>query len=1824
MAEQLSFHRKRRGVARASLTKLATKVTELEGSTDNPDTLRVAQALVTKLKSLDHEFKSHHLSIVDLTDGEESLAEEQEALDSHDDQVGELNVRVQRLVASTTASPTLGLQKSSLKRLTRLREKLVGVGTSIDGADEGEDGICTLQQCEERIGDLKKELREIQNSLVDIELEAGDPLVESQDAIESAIFECCLSIKKRLRAVTSAGASATSAVSSHGAKLPKLEVPTFNGDLLNWKGFWEQFCVSVHDRTNLSDTEKLVYLQNALKDSTAKRTIEGLTKSGEHYEEAVKCLKSRYDRPRQIHQVHVRRILEAPPLKDGSGKELRHLHDLVLQHLRALKGMGHEPSDSFMTALLELKLDVTTMFEWQRHTQDHTDVPSCQELLDFVNLRAQAAEASSSERKPLKGGLPGHLGNSRSSKPLPSFASSVDTNCVACKGEKHPLYSCSKFKTLPHDRKLAVVKSNNLCINCLRSGHFVKECKSLHRCRTCQKPHHSLLHSDTAREPLTPPLVPPGTQPPPPPHNSCTAARFGSDALLMTCQVLVTSPHGPSAKARALLDPGSTVSFVSDQLARSLRLSRSQHSARVAGVAGLSCGFTSHSITAFQVSSWNYPGKRFDVSAIVVPCVTCDLPTHPVPRDPNWSHLERLQLADPTFGDPKPIDLLLGVDLFAEVLRHGRRVGPPSSPMALETALGWVLAGAAESHSQVTNHVANHVALLSGDELLQRFWEAEEPPNEHPIMSSEEMEVVKHFQSNHTRTALGRFVVPLPRKPGLEELGESRSQAVRRFLALERSLHSKKQFAEFADVVNEYFTLGHAEPVPVTDTNKPPSEVFYLPMHAVKKPSSTTTKLRVVFDGSAKSTTGVSLNDTLMVGPNIHSPLLDVLLRFRLYRIALTADVSKMYRAIELSERDKDYHRFVWRKHPNEPLIDYRMTRITFGISASSFAANMCMKQNALDFAAKYPLAADVVDKSLYVDDCLTGADSVEQARSLQAELQALFDEAKFLLRKWNTSDPAVLDHVPPHLKECPDSQVMPETAQFTKTLGIEWESKRDIFRLTIADPPVCETFTKRLLVSDLAKTFDVLGWLSPTIIKAKILLQRLWERKVDWDQAVPCDLLGVWQRWRSELRLLSHKLLPRCYFPRDVQVCLNQLHGFCDASEDAFAAVVYLRTTDQNGMVHTSLVISKTRVAPLKKLTIPRLELCGAHLLSRMLPYVKITLDLPECEMHAWTDSTVVLGWLAGDPRRFKTYVGNRVSRIIECVPSSQWRHVSGLENPADCASRGIFPSELLEHDLWWKGPSWLRLDPSSWPRKLTVDHHIIPEEEKRVCFANVVQSGDGTLVSRFSTFTRLKRVTAWILRFITNTRARLRESLGSTGPLSLRELSLAETHWFSVAQNHSFPNEIDALKKGKDVPAESSLYALHPFIDDSGLMRVGGRVHNSGFAFSQRHPVILYGQHKLTKLIIETEHVRLLHAGPTLVNSSLSRRFHIVGQRRVTRSLTRACVTCRRTSARPQSQLMGQLPPERVTPGMIFEKVGIDYAGPVQLKLGRVRKPTIVKAYICVFVALSVKAIHLELVSDLTSAAFIACLRRFIARRGKPSTIWSDHGSNFVGAARELAEFADFLKQQRVNTEITDFCTTQGIEWSFIPEHAPHFGGLWESAVRSVKTHLKRVLRDTRLTFEEYATVLTQVEACLNSRPLAPLSDERDCIEALTPGHFLIGRPVESLPDPPASFQSVSVLRRWNLCQIIVRHFWQRWSTDYFTTLRKFAKWHRRNRNAQIGDLVLMKEDGVVPTKWPLGKVVSLHPGKDGVVRVVKVKTSSGMYTRPVTKIALLLPSD
>ena len=902
------------------------------------------------------------------------------------------------------------------------------------------------------------------------------------------------------------------------------------------------------------------------------------------------------------------------------------------------------------------------------------------------------------------------------------------------------------------------------------------------------------------------------------------------------------------------------------------------------------------------------------------------------------------------------------------------------------------------------------------------------------------------------------------------------------------------------------------------------------------------------------------------------------------------------------------------------------MTRVTFGVAASAFVAIQSLQQTATDFASEYPLASKHVFKSFYVDDCLAGAESTEEAVQLQQQLRSLLLKGGFDLRKWRSSSSEVMQSIPTDLHELiPVKEFLEEaTIDSPKALGVHWDSSRDVLQVSIGTLSPLKQCTKRSVISDIAKTFDVLGWFAPATILMKILFQHLWEIKLEWDEEVPRNIQKMHHEWKQQLPLLKDIAVNRCYFRPGCSVVKTELHGFSDASEDAYAAVIYLRAVYDKGPPSLSLIIAKTKVAPLKKQSIPRLELCGAQLLAKLLTKVRMSLKVDLGNTYAWSDSTIVLHWLDGNPKRYKTFVGNRISTILELLPTRCWNHVPTNSNPADCASRGLMPKNLFSYSLWWDGPKWLLMEPPQLPPQPFSHSTKGDSEIKAVCHS--VHVNEIWIEDKYSSYTHLVRITAWILRFSKNVRARKTGTSCLNSPsLTVIELKAAEIFLHLASQNRSFEDERQKLLSGVLLKSSSPLLSLNPSIDSDGLLRVGGRLNNSALSYSQRHPIILERKDVLTVLMVRSKHICLLHAGITLLLSALSNSFHIIGARRLVRSVCRSCVTCRKVSAKTECHMMGQLPAQRVCPNAPFSVTGIDFAGHLIIKKGHTRKPVLVKTYVCIFVCLSTKATHLETVSDLTTDAFIAALKRFIARRGLPNEVYSDNGSNFVGASNDLKSLYSFFSKDSTQNSLSDFVSSQRIVWHFNPERAPHFGGLWEAAVKSMKYHLKRVVGQQKFTFEEFNTLLCQVEACMNSRPLLPLNTHSDDgIEVLTPGHFIIGRSLQTLPSLDLTSQRLPLLKRWSLCQALLQHWWQRWSKEYLQQLQRIIKWKIPSRNIQPGDIVFVKEDCLMATQWQMAKIITTSPGRDGYTRVVTLKTKNGVYKRPVTKLVLLVPTQ
>ena len=904
-----------------------------------------------------------------------------------------------------------------------------------------------------------------------------------------------------------------------------------------------------------------------------------------------------------------------------------------------------------------------------------------------------------------------------------------------------------------------------------------------------------------------------------------------------------------------------------------------------------------------------------------------------------------------------------------------------------------------------------------------------------------------------------------------------------------------------------------------------------------------------------------------------------------------------MFRESGLHRSERDFHRYLVTAEEGK-LEDWRMTRLTFGITSSPFLATQVLHQVAADYSAEFPTAAAIIRSLFYVYDVLTGADTVAEAARIREELNSLLQKACMQLRKWRTNSPELLETILEDLREKDTLHLIAAPGDCQKALGIHWDTVKDHFHVSTPSLALNAGPTKRQVASDVARTFDLLGWFAPSVVVLKILLQSLWKLGMTWDEPVPDHLATIWRNWKDELSYITGHPIPRCYYHHSKLKRHNQLHGFSDASNVAYGGVVYVRTLYEDTTVAVSLVHAKTMVAPLSPAgTTPRLELCGAQVLSKLLVTAMTALNIPLQDVFAWSDSTIVLCWLHMPPDRLNAYVSNRVGDILTRVPSQHWRHVPTETNPADLASRGVSPKDLVDSELWWQGPDWLSQSPETWPARTDWRRKNNNLPELRTTILTVGPPKDN-IVTHFSSYNRLLRVVTWCFRFFSNLR-KPAEARQFSPLLSLQELHGVELIFLRQSQQRFFLEEIDCIKHNRELPRKSTLLQRRPFLDSDHLLRVGGRLRRLDLPVSQKHPLILHRKDPLAQLICRHIHQNNLHVGPTGLMGLLSLEYHIMGAKHLIKEVSKTCVTCQKSYARTTDQLMGQLPPSRATPAPAFTSTRADFAGPFTLRKGHTRKPVWVKGYVCIFICLTTKAVHVELVMDLSTDSFVAALKRFVSRRGRPAVIMTDNGTNFVSARRQLEEAYQWLTRQETRETLSQYLFERKIQWLHTPARSPHFGGIWEAGVKQMKILLHKTLGTQRLTCEEMYTVLTEVEAVLNSRPLTPLDSALlDGASVLTPGHFLIGRSLKALPEVPNTSTNISSLKRWNLCKALTQQLWEQWSQDYLRQLQQFHRWKHPKHSVQVGDIVLLKDSELFTRSWPLARVIEVHAGTDGLV--------------------------
>lgn len=1597
-------------------------------------------------------------------------------------------------------------------------------------------------------------------------------------------------------------------------KLPFLDLKVYSGDPTEWPLWYESFKTLIHENQDLSDTQKVQYLMSKLS-SSALTVCSGILPTANNYNLILQSLVQRYDDKRTLAMSYVEKMFKFKPIKTESATQLNYFCEQFSASVSALKNLGIQDLGDFIIlciALGKLDTDTTKLFEM---SVKNSDFPTYSQLDTFIKEQAKMLgrmpKRVESQQSTANSGKISHKNMSQNISHSFVVEKIKPQVCLVCHLSNHPLFNCDHFLKLNPFQRFELVKQFKFCINCLNPGHIVTACKSKHTCKHCSGKHNSLLHfRETVPSGASESLLSKAG-----PSQASDAATYCSTeqtpvehtVLLSTAKVCITDQKGRIHLVRMLLDSGSMNNFITDSCAKKLGLVVQNNPTSVQGI-----GSTTKSVsgqTCFNFSSRFDSNISFSIHALVVDHVTNKLPTCKIDKRA-LRHLQGVQISDDTFYEPQSISGILGASLWPLLIESGQIIGETNCPVGVKTKLGYVVMGSAPTDSSVAKHTFCAFIESSLDSMVSKLWELEQIPEcDASPYNEEETLCEDYFKNTVTRDKTGRFTVALPFKESPSVLGDSYTQAESRLLSLEKKLGKSPEFRSgYNKALQDFVDSGHMS------LSYDTSGVF-IPHHAVVKVSSST-PIRPVFDGSCLTTSKKSLNDILFAGPNIYSDLFVVLLNFRLFSIAVSADIRKMFRQIFIRSKDRQFQKILWRFNPTDPISVYTLNTVTFGLKPSPWLALRTVKQLVLEESKNYPLASSVVSRDNYMDDVATSLFDENQAKRLQSELINFFQSGGFELVKWASNSLSLLEIIPESDRLCKNLEW--DSNSLSKILGMQWNAKEDsfCFSIDLSTDSVC---SKRSILSFAAKIWDILGFLCPVIIKIKILLQKLWSAKIGWDDIPPQSIVKNWNNFRLELQTLSHLNLPRHIgVPNDTLPV--SLVGFSDASEKAYACVIYCRVVQPNNDVTVQFVCAKSKVAPLKTISIPRLELCGALLLSKLMRLVINTYQ-SRCNISSvicFSDSTVALNWISESPSRWNVFVANRTTKIQENVDKANWFHCQGSDNPADLATRGLTPNELMSPQcIWFTGPAWLSHDELESHLRPVELLNTVPEEKRNVVFLSTESKLDSTytffspIFQRFSSWSKLIKTFVYILRF-----AKLlpRGSEPTHG-----DLQVAEHFIIKIVQNHFFKCIFSNISNQHYPP---NLRKLNPFIQD-GLIRVGGRLVNSHLSYEQKHPLLLPQKEHVVCLLVEHFHKHNLHVGSTLLFALLRNNYWILGARNLVRKVVRSCNRCFRCKPEECQPFMGNLPDYRVQPAVkAFLHTGMDMGGPFYITMSRHRGVKSQKAYLCLFICMSTKALHLELVSDLTTAAFMAALKRFLARRGPVLYLYSDNGTNYIGAKNQLDELYSLLNSRDYNSAMQNELNSQKIKWKFSVPSGPHMSGIWESSIKSVKTHLYKIVGTQILSFEELSTVLAQIECLLNSRPLCPLSttDSSEPV-ALTPSHFLTFQPLSHLPSRDVISEPPNRLTRYELLDRMVQTFWKRWSSEYLNSLQVRAKWDKHVPPITVGTVVLVKQDSFVsPLQWLLGKVTKTYPGTDGVIRVVEIKTKNGSFKRPVIKLCPL----
>lgn len=1600
------------------------------------------------------------------------------------------------------------------------------------------------------------------------------------------------------------------------------DLPTFSGDPADWPIFISSFMNSTM-ACGYNSAENLSRLQRCLKGS-AYESVKSRLLLPESVPQVIDTLRLLYGRPELLISALLQKVRGVPSPKADKletiidfGLAVRSLCD----HLEAAGQQEHLSNPTLLMEMVE-KLPAHTKLQWADYIQQHP-VVNMKTFGDFM-LRVVTAvsrvtmyagrNSSDHQKAKLKGSVYAHTSDvDVTDEPAPE-----ETRlCFCCRKPGHRVAECTVFKAYTVDERWKFAQNKGLCRSCLNT-HGRRICRNATQCAVegCQYRHHPLLHSNrpnsvSERQGVST-------------VQNHTHRQLQQALLFRIIPVVVSGPQA-TIETFAFLDDGSDLSLIESSLVEQLGIDGCKKPLCLKWTGNVTRIETESKRVRVTISGAKSQHQYSLNDIRTVQELT--LPEQSLDYDElsqRYRYLRGLPVDSYNKAVPR---LLIGVNNASLTVPLQIREGRKNEPIAVKTRLGWCIFGG--RGNEAAHSLNYHACSCSNDEDLhdtvKEYFAMEDAGVKPPVvLESEDDKRARKIMEQTTIRVGEKFETGLLWKYDDVEFPNSYNMAVKRLECLERRMMRDPELAtNLKTQIMEYQRKGYAHRATEEELAQAnPKRVWYLPLGAVTNPRKPG-KVRLIWDAAAK-VDGISLNSMLLKGPDQLTSLPAVLSRFRQYTVAVSADIKEMFHQLLIRRPDRHSQRFLFRENLEDPIDIYLMDVATFGSTCSPASAQFVKNKNAEEFVDQLPRAVEGILENHYVDDYLDSFENEDEAEQVSREVRSIHQRGGFLLRNWLSNSSRVIHGLNEEEPKASKNLCLSGAEKSDRVLGMLWQTADDELwfpmEMKVEVQKVLESGerpTKRQMLRCLMGIFDPLGLLSVFLVHGKILLQDVWRAGLQWDEKVPEEIFERWMRWTSLFPTIENLRIPRCYFKGATVPVYErlQLHIFVDASEAAFSAVAYFRVINGDGIPECSIIAAKTKVAPLRPLSIPRLELQAAVLGSRLMSSVQKNHSVEVKQRFLWSDSATVLAWLRSDHRRYKQYVACRIGELLSETDVTEWRWVPSKQNPADQATKWGKQSCIDVSSEWFTGPEFLRLSEQHWPRQAPII--IQPEEDLRPCFTIQGFTIAESVVdfSRFSKWPRLLRAIGYVHRFVDNCRRKCRGENLELRHLSQEELRKAKNTVMRIVQWQDFPDEMVLLSKGQtDIPKSSSLYQLTPALDECGVLRVDGRIGAAPNAsFDTRFPVILSRKHPVTQLVVADFHWVFRHGNSETIVNEVRQFYYISHLRTLVKQVAKTCQWCKMMKAVPKVPRMAPLPVARMASyTRPFTYTGIDFFGPLPVKVGR----STAKRWICLFTCLTIRAVHVEVAHSLSTSSCVKCIRRFVSRRGAPAEIYTDNGTNFQGAEHQLRD-----QLEEIRDDLAETFTNTETKWVFIPPSAPHMGGAWERMVRSIKIAMETAYNcDRKLDDEGLETLAVEAEGIVNSRPLTYLPLESAETEALTPNHFLLGssRGVRQ-PAVPFSDPATAAKNSWNLIQHQLDIFWKRWVREYLPMLTKRMKWFGEAVPVAVGDLVLIV-DGTRRNGWTRGRVKEVVVAEDGRIRQAIVQTARGVLRRPVSKLAVL----